>query len=84
MIEHDRDFIEALVLDVRDELLQPLIEFPTRVCNTLMSSRADCERIAGEVLELLTGLESSGLPRRDRERRTSDPTLPQAAVKRLA
>jgi LPPG:FO 2-phospho-L-lactate transferase len=83
VIEHYRDLVDALVLDIRDETLLPLIEVPVRICNTLMSNPSDCERVTKEVLYQLYDLEAPA--RSTRERPGQCAALPtQGSIKRLA
>jgi LPPG:FO 2-phospho-L-lactate transferase len=49
--EHYRGLIDAFVLDERDAALAPNIDVPVRLCDTLMRSLADRERVARCVLE---------------------------------
>ena len=48
---HYAGWIDGLVLDVRDQAYADEIQLPTLVCDTLMQTLADRERLAGATLE---------------------------------
>jgi LPPG:FO 2-phospho-L-lactate transferase len=52
VLEHYRGLIDGFVLDERDAALARAIELPLRICDTLMRSLEDRERVARCTLEL--------------------------------
>lgn len=52
VIEHYRGLIDGFVLDARDAALAPEIPIPVQLCDTLMQTLEDRERVARAVLEL--------------------------------
>ncbi|HTX05460.1 MAG TPA: 2-phospho-L-lactate transferase [Steroidobacteraceae bacterium] len=52
VLEHYRGLIDGFVLDERDAALARAIELPLRICDTLMHSLEDRERVARCTLEL--------------------------------
>lgn len=59
VLEHYRGLIDGLVLDERDAALARDIDLPHRLCDTLMRSLADRERVARCALELARELAGS-------------------------
>jgi LPPG:FO 2-phospho-L-lactate transferase len=51
IVEHYRGLIDGLVLDSRDAVLADSIDIPVQLCDTLMVTLEDRERVAGSVLE---------------------------------
>lgn len=60
VIEHYRGLIDGLVLDERDGALARDLDLPHRLCDTLMRSLADRERVARCALELARQLAAPG------------------------
>jgi LPPG:FO 2-phospho-L-lactate transferase len=58
VLEHYRGLIDGFVLDERDAALANDIDVPLRVCDTLMRSLEDRERVARCTLELAQALRS--------------------------
>ena len=58
VVEHYDGLVDGFVLDERDAALQKEIGVPVRVCDTLMRSLADRERVARCTLELAQALRS--------------------------
>jgi len=56
IVEHYRGLIDGFVLDSRDAALAQHIDLPVQVCDTLMVSLEDRERVAASVLELAARL----------------------------
>jgi LPPG:FO 2-phospho-L-lactate transferase len=56
IVEHYRGLIDGFVLDSRDAALAQRIDLPVQVCDTLMVSLEDRERVAASVLEFATRL----------------------------
>jgi LPPG:FO 2-phospho-L-lactate transferase len=59
VLAHYDGLVDGFVLDARDAALAKDIGVPVRVCDTLMSSLADRERVARCTLELAQALRSS-------------------------
>lgn len=59
VLEHYGDLVDGFVLDERDAALSQDIDVPVRICNTLMRSLEDRERVARCTLELAQELRSS-------------------------
>lgn len=59
VIEHYRGLIDGFVLDERDAALAGRIDLPTKLCDTLMRSVADRERVARCTLELARELRAA-------------------------
>ena len=51
IVEHYRGLIDGLMLDSRDAALADSIDIPVQLCDTLMVTLEDRERVAGSVLE---------------------------------
>jgi LPPG:FO 2-phospho-L-lactate transferase len=60
VIEHYRGLIDGFVLDARDAHLAGRIDIPLSVCETLMLTLEDRERVARSALELATTLTAQG------------------------
>jgi LPPG:FO 2-phospho-L-lactate transferase len=60
VLEHYRGLIDGMVLDERDAALAREIHLPIRMCDTLMLSLADRERVGRCALELARQLAGSG------------------------
>ena len=60
IVQHYHDLIDGFVLDSRDAVLQARIDLPVQVCDTLMVSLEDRERVARSVLELAHQLRAGG------------------------
>lgn len=58
ILEHYRGLVDGFVLDERDAALAEDIDVPVRVCDTLMRSLEDRERVARCTLELAQALRS--------------------------
>lgn len=58
VLEHYRGLVDGFVLDERDAALAKDIDVPVRVCDTLMHSLEDKERVARCTLELAQALRS--------------------------
>jgi LPPG:FO 2-phospho-L-lactate transferase len=58
VVEHYRDVINGFVLDARDAFVANQIELPVQICDTLMRSVEDRERVAASVLEFIVALSS--------------------------
>jgi LPPG:FO 2-phospho-L-lactate transferase len=58
VLEHYRGLVDGFVLDERDAALAKDIDLPVRVCDTLMRSLEDRERVARCTLELAQALRS--------------------------
>jgi LPPG:FO 2-phospho-L-lactate transferase len=58
VLEHYAGLVDGFVLDERDAALAKDIDVPVRVCDTLMRSLADRERVAHCTLELAQALRS--------------------------
>ena len=58
ILEHYRGLIDGFVLDERDAALARRIDIPLRVCDTLMRSLEDRERVARAALALARELQS--------------------------
>jgi LPPG:FO 2-phospho-L-lactate transferase len=56
VLEHYGDLVDGFVLDERDAALAKEVHVPLRVCDTLMRTLADRERVARCVLELAQAL----------------------------
>jgi LPPG:FO 2-phospho-L-lactate transferase len=56
VIEHYRELIDGFVLDVHDAALAGQVAVPVQVCDTLMVTIEDRERVARAVLELASTL----------------------------
>jgi LPPG:FO 2-phospho-L-lactate transferase len=56
VIEHYRGLIDGFVLDARDAHLASRIDVPVNVCETLMLTLEDRERVARSALEFATAL----------------------------
>jgi LPPG:FO 2-phospho-L-lactate transferase len=56
VIEHYRHLIDGFVLDVRDSALAEQAPVPVQVCDTLMITVEDRERVAHSALDLADGL----------------------------
>lgn len=52
IVEHYRGLIDGFVLDSRDEVLAQRSDVPVQLCDTLMVTLEDRERVAASVLEL--------------------------------
>jgi len=57
IVEHYRGLIQGFVLDSRDAHLAQRIDMPVQLCDTLMRTIEDRERVAAAVLELVAALE---------------------------
>jgi LPPG:FO 2-phospho-L-lactate transferase len=58
IVEHYRGLIHGFVLDSRDASLANEIDIPVQLCDTLMRSLEDRERVAAAVLEFVVALTS--------------------------
>ena len=56
VIEHYRGLIDGFVLDSRDAHLSDRIDIPVKICDTLMLTLEDRQRVASSALDLATAL----------------------------
>jgi LPPG:FO 2-phospho-L-lactate transferase len=56
VVDHYRGLIDGFVLDSRDAALANQIDIPVQICDTLMQSVEDRERVAAAVLEFVVAL----------------------------
>jgi LPPG:FO 2-phospho-L-lactate transferase len=56
VIEHYRGLIDGFVLDSRDAHLSDRIDIPVQICDTLMLTLEDRQRVASSALDLATAL----------------------------
>jgi LPPG:FO 2-phospho-L-lactate transferase len=56
VVEHYDGLIDGFVLDAGDARIAPRLNLPTRICDTLMSTLEDRERVARCALELAATL----------------------------
>jgi LPPG:FO 2-phospho-L-lactate transferase len=56
VIEHYRGLIDGFVLDSRDAHLSERIDIPVKICDTLMLTLEDRQRVASSALDLATAL----------------------------
>jgi LPPG:FO 2-phospho-L-lactate transferase len=56
IIEHYRGLIDGFVLDSRDAHLSERIDIPVKICDTLMLTLEDRQRVASSALDLATAL----------------------------
>jgi LPPG:FO 2-phospho-L-lactate transferase len=59
VVQHYQGLIDGFVLDVRDSPLEREIDLPLQLCDTLMVTLEDRERVARSVLELIASMESA-------------------------
>jgi LPPG:FO 2-phospho-L-lactate transferase len=56
VIEHYRGLIDGFVLDSRDAHLGDRIDIPVKICDTLMLTLEDRQRVASAAVDLATAL----------------------------
>jgi LPPG:FO 2-phospho-L-lactate transferase len=59
VVEHYRGLLDGVVLDEQDAHLAQRLPVPSRVCNTLMLTLEDRERVASGVLDLIATIASA-------------------------